>query len=199
MKNVVMALFLGRFVTSCSEKGSNPADIGDLSMDDGRVEDTLTSDVPLSEGAEKPDTLTARIGRLFPGPGQPGYDQGLADKALMIEREFWALHASVCGLDCEATVPVDRKTERELIADFVNKSQGWDFEAAMGRDVRDVVAGWSMIPGLYAGMGIGADAFRYALLRDRNAPSAEVERARQILLNDLRVMHIALPLEGSVA
>ena len=45
---------------------------------------------------------------------------------------------------------------------FAQNNSGWDFEETMGVTVKSVLASVEKGAGLYAGMGIAADVFRYA-------------------------------------
>ncbi len=190
MRKMQYTLLLLAMAWACSTSGTrNTADItADLEAVDSMA-DAASMDT-------QQDAITWKTGRLFPGPGERGYDADLGAKAWRFDRTFWVLHAAVCGLDCEARVPKDHQADRGLIEKFVRAEGNWDFQAVTGKKVTDVITGWTKIPGLYAGMGIGADAYKYALLRDSNADSARVARARKILLSDLDIMHIAFTIGG---
>jgi len=196
MKNLsILSVSILLLIASCS-KGSKVNDIGN-DISDSFIQDSFTLDsVETIADTKAEDTVVYQNTHIFPGPDEIGYNTDLAKKALRFDRSFWALHASVCGLDCEASVAADDTAAKDLIRDFITKTDSWDFEAYTKKKITDVIKDWSSIPGLYAGMGIGADAFRYALLRDNNASKTDIDRARQQLLSDLEIMHIAFTIGG---
>lgn len=135
---------------------------------------------------------------LLPGPAEDGYDEDLALKARRYDRQFRVFNAAPMALSVDATAPVDDEESRALIERFVNEDDGWDFEEfSGGKSIHDVVGGWQKAAGLYAGMGICADAFRYAVLRDQGADCAEIEIARDHLLADMDALHIAFTIGGN--
>lgn len=120
-------------------------------------------------------------GGWLPGPADPGYDDDLAQAARRHDRVFTALIAHPTGVNAEAQVALDAADARAAIDAFV-AGDGWDFAAATGRSPQDTVTLWTKVAGAYAGVGIAADALRYATLRDEGAPCAEVEQARAQLV-----------------
>lgn len=134
---------------------------------------------------------------LIPGPGEKGYDTELAEKARGIDRQFHVFNAMPMGVGVDVTVPVDWKEKRGTIERFLRESDGWDFaKFSGGRTAYDVIGGWQKSAGLYAGVGIAADAMRYAVLRDQNGDCTEIETARAQLLAALDAMHLAFAIPG---
>ncbi len=133
---------------------------------------------------------------LIPGPCEQGHDAPLESLADLYDRQFHQLNAFGMGLNSEVGVPLDRVEERELIRSFLQETDGWDFEAFSGRHPFDVVPSWQPVAGLYAGVGIAADAFRYGVLRDQGYAPADVALARDHLLEALEGLHIATAITG---
>lgn len=132
---------------------------------------------------------------LVPGPGQAGFDEALAAAARRHDRQFHALNAFATGLTAEFSVLADDPTAREAVERFLAEHDGWDFEAAMGRSPT-TVGTWHKSAGLYGGVGIAADAYRYGVLRDSGADCAEVEIARGQLLRSLEALDVAARIGG---
>lgn len=133
---------------------------------------------------------------LVPGPCEEGWDAELAAKALRYERSFHVFSAAAMGVNSDLSVPVDRTADREAIEAFVQAETGWDFVVSQDRHPMDVVAAVHKATGMYAGAGIVADAYRYAVLRDQGYPPEEVERAREWLAKDLEVLHVVVDVTG---
>jgi len=135
---------------------------------------------------------------LIAGPAEEAYDADLAAKARRFDRVFHALIIPGQGLSAEASVTLESTEQREMIESFANEDDTWDFTAfSGGLNPEDVITGgWFKIAGLYGGMGICADAMRYAVLRDQKADCNEIEIARQQLIGDMDKMHIAFTIPG---
>jgi len=133
---------------------------------------------------------------LVPGPCEAGHDAQLADLALRYERSFHVFSAAALGGNADVTFAVEDTAHREAIAAFLRDSDGWDFEAETGLDPVGIATTTRKVTGLYAGVGIAADAFRYAVLRDQGYPTAEVDRARGFLLDGLELLHVATEITG---
>jgi len=131
-------------------------------------------------------------GGLVAGPADDGFDADLAARATQHDRVFHGLIAQSTGVNTEITID---PAETALLEEFV-ASDGWDFEEVTGRPVTALVTGWSKAAGLYAGVGIAADAFRYGVLRDEGAACADVERARAQLLRSIEGLHRASAITG---
>ncbi len=133
---------------------------------------------------------------LLPGPFEQGYDPVLEQKAARYDRQHLIFNCAGNGINADVVIPVDRRDDREAIADFITQTDEWDFEAWSGKAVFDVVAQYQPVAGLYAGVGIAADAYRYGTLRDQGYPEEEVERARQFLVRDILSLFVAVEITG---
>lgn len=134
---------------------------------------------------------------LLPGPGEPGYDGALEEKATRYDRQHLLFNCAGHGVNSDVVVATNRPEERALIEAFLqDNSHGWDFEAWSGRQVLDVLSGTEKVAGLYAGVGIAADAYRYGTLRDRGYPAEDVERARGFLLRGIEGLFTAVEITG---
>ena len=123
----------------------------------------------------------ARVDYLLPGPNQPGYDPVLEQKANRYDRQHLILNCAGNGINADAVVSLARPDDRRLIEDFLRTTDGWDFEAWSGKPVFEVITDYQKVAGLYAGVGIAADAYRYGTLRDQGYPGEEINRAREFL------------------
>ena len=63
----------------------------------------------------------------------------------------------------------------------------------------DLVVRTGKSAGLYGGVGIAADAFRYMVLRDQGASCDAVARARDALQAGIEAMHMATAITGKPA
>lgn len=131
-------------------------------------------------------------GGLVPGPADEGFDAELAARATDHDRVFHGIVATSTGVNTEVTIDL---SEAALLEQFL-ASDGWDFEDVTGRPVTDLVTGWAKAAGLYAGVGIAADAFRYGVLRDEGAACEDVDRARTLLLRSLEGLHRGSAITG---
>jgi len=137
---------------------------------------------------------------LLAGPGQheaASYDEELARIARIRDRQFHVFIAHAHGVNTETNAP-DEGDNRQVITDFLNNTDSWDFEAETGKQVTDVITAWHKVAGMYGGAGVGADAYRYGVLRDQHYPEAEVTRAREILLAALDRVHMAVAITGNI-
>jgi len=182
---------------------SESSDGGDSdSATDGDVdsERSESAENEVEEGTEEPLCGSGQYEGeyLIAGPAEQAYDSELAAKARRFDRVFHALIIPGQGLSAEASVKLESTSEREMIERFANEDDSWDFAAFTGGHTPDevITGGWFKIAGLYGGMGICADAMRYAVLRDQNADCAEIEIARQQLIGDMEKMHIAFTIAG---
>ena len=136
------------------------------------------------------------FGHLIPGPSEQDYDAELEDLARLYDRQFHAINAYSSAMNADVVVPPDNAADRELLRAFLQDSDGWDFEAHSGKDVFDVVTDFQSSVGLYGGVGIAADAYRYGVLRDQGYAEVEVDLAREHLVAALEAMHIATAITG---
>ena len=134
--------------------------------------------------------------RLLPGPGQAGYDPDLEQKADRYDRQHLIFNASGHGVNADVVVSLGNIADRQLIQDFLRTTDGWDFEAWSGKPVFEVITDYQKVAGLYAGVGIAADAYRYGTLRDQGYPTEDVNRARQFLLRGIQGLFTAVEITG---
>jgi hypothetical protein len=133
---------------------------------------------------------------LMPGPCEAAFDAGLDAKARRYERVWRAFNAGGMGVNTDVTVALAHTADREAIAKWLAEDEGWDFEAFAGKSPRDVITTQHKTAGLYAGVGVAADAFRYGVLRDQGYPEAEVAKAREFMLAGIEGFHIAATVPG---
>jgi hypothetical protein len=178
-------------ISAADVGGGGDADAeSDLDTEDGnQTEDTVT---------EHPDCRGfAYTGRyLLPGPCESGFDEALEAKATGIERCWRTLNASATGVNADVAVDLANSDDRAAIEAFC-AGDSWDFEAATGKAPLDAITEHFKVAGLYAGVGIAADAFRYGVLRDQGYPKDEVDRARQHLLSGLEGLRRAVEVTGA--
>ncbi|MGM0576146.1 MAG: hypothetical protein ACQEXJ_10495 [Myxococcota bacterium] len=134
---------------------------------------------------------------LLPGPCEEGFDADLAAKTRDYERLWHAFNAAATGVNTDVSIDVDHAGDRALVEQWVQEEDGWDFDAWAGKSaVHDVITRHHKVAGLYGGVGIAADAFRYGVLRDQGYPAEEVERARQLLLTGIEGLFRAMAVTG---
>ncbi len=205
---LIAALLLA--VASCGESTVPQDTVGDEglaqdegpALDEGPTEDLIPqSDIPEDSTDEflMPECgqASARWQGLIPGPGQEGYDADLEAKATRIERAHQIFVAAGLDVNKDISVALENEADRQAIEDFLVNSDSWDFKAHSGKDPLDVITTNHKVAGLYAGVGIAANAYRYGVLRNQGYPCEEVERARQILLKSLDAMHLAQEITGT--
>jgi hypothetical protein len=144
---------------------------------------------------------TAKAQSLIPGPGQAGSNAALHDLAASYERQMHIFNAAPFGVSLDAFVP--DTNDRNLVAAFLAQSATLDFLAfttAMGspRTVDDVISSYDEHGdlGMFGGVPAAADAFRYAVLRDSGAPAAEVDAARNDMLEAIASFHVYANVTG---
>lgn len=132
---------------------------------------------------------------LIPGPGQAGHDAALAAEARRHDRLFVALISRATGLNADFQVTGNDPAARAQVERFVAEDDGWDFEVATGV-APESLGVWQKSAGLYAGVGVAADAYRYGVLRDSGAACDEVEVARAQLIRGLEGADVAARITG---
>ena len=201
-------------VVACGSD-DGPAATGDVSDSSGGADVSddavsLVSDSTAGDGTGDDGTTTADAGAtadtsdepgcgyegayLIPGPCEDGHDAELAAKARRVERTWQTFNAAHHGANTD--LGVGSEDDRALIDTWVNEHDDWDFEAFAGKSPLDVIGAPGTVPGLYAGVGVAADAYRYGVLRDQGYPAAEVENARAQLLRGLAAFDKAATLPG---
>lgn len=148
------------------------------------------------EGFEPPPcgTFEGRVEGLLPGPGAPGHDAALLEAAEAHDRLWHAVHARTTGLNADFYLNDASEANRALFTQFV-ESGAYDFEEVTGQ-APESLGRWGKSAGLYSGVGIAADAYRYGALRDLGAECADVERARAELIVGLEGLDIAARITG---
>lgn len=134
---------------------------------------------------------------LLPGPCEPGYDAALGAKARRYERIWRLFNAAAMGVNTDVAVEVTSATDRAAIEGFAVEDNGWDYLGFAGKAPLDVITRQDKVAGLYAGMGIAADAYRYAVMRDQGYDPVEVDHARDHLLAGLEGLHRAVAITGA--
>ena len=89
----------------------------------------------------------------------PGHDADLARTAYLRDRQFHVFHAYANGLSVPVSVP-DEGDNRQVVTDFLENTDSWDFEAETGKAVTDVVTSWWSPAGMYAGAGAARGGLR---------------------------------------
>lgn len=135
-------------------------------------------------------------GAWIPGTADDGFDSALAAKARRHDRLFHTFFTHPTGVNSELTVPLGDTAARAAIDAFA-AADTWDLSDVTELGVEDIVGGWTKVAGAYAGVGIAADAFRYGVLRDEGAACAEVDLAREHLLEALQGLHRAVEITGT--
>ncbi|HPB51795.1 MAG TPA: hypothetical protein PLZ31_11305, partial [Myxococcota bacterium] len=193
----LMAALLLAFV-SCGESTVPQDTLGD----EGTAEDLVTPSETVDDSTD--DIRASECGQastewqgLIPGPCQDGYDEELEAKANRIERAHQIFVAAGLDVNKDISVALENEADRQAIEDFLINSDSWDFKAHSGKDPLDVITTNHKVAGLYAGVGIAANAYRYGVLRNQDYPSEEIERARQILLKSLDALHLAQEITGT--
>lgn len=209
---VVCAVAVGQAGCSSSKEGTKPDDVqGDTVVGDTTVLPDAAGDASpdgpsgdlaaeareddLFADAEQ-DVRQPPLATLIPGPGMEGYDADLEALARRYDRQFHVFTAYGNGVNADVSVPAANTADRADIEAFLRDHDGWDFEAFSGKKPEDVVTTWHKVAGLYGGVGIAADAYRYSVLRDQGYPAEEVDRAREFLLLGLDRLHMAQAITG---
>lgn len=186
--------------------GAPASTTGDASNDDDDTTSTGASDAESSSGSdgstgEPPfdppacDSEEYEWTSMIPGPAEEGWNADLAEAALVQDRLSASLVGWSMGLDHDVSVAVDDADGRAAIDAFF-AGVGWDFEAATGTAVSDVITSFSKATGAYAGVAIAADAFRYGTLRDQGAPCDDVDQARAQLIRSLEGLDRVITITG---
>lgn len=179
-------------------------DVGDASLLDAPAADAgVAEDLPVVEDVFVRTTPPAcpafaprpapRCGTAQARGGILAADAAIDAKARRFDRGFHAIHALYTGVNSEVLANSD-----EVVAQvnrFLRDGDGWDFAASAG-GAPSTRFSWDKVAGAYAGAGVVADAYRYAVLRDEGAACDEVERARAHLHEALDAMHRAVTITG---
>ncbi len=138
---------------------------------------------------------------LIPGPGQPGSNPALHALAGAYDRQFHTFNAMLFGISLDPFIP--DPNDRALVAAFLAQTAEPDFltfTASLGtpRSVADVIGSYDEHGdiGMFGGVPAGADAFRYAVLRDSGAAPADVGAARADLLRAIASFNVYARITG---
>jgi uncharacterized protein (TIGR03382 family) len=125
---------------------------------------------------------------LLAGPGEPGHDAALEQKMDGFYRQIHALLAVELGWGLEANVA--DAGHRQVVADFIASGSS-DFEAQTGLHPYEVVSRYDEYGdlGMFGGVQLAGDVFRYAVLRDSGAPQSVLDPARAELVRGLKGLH----------
>ena len=125
---------------------------------------------------------------LIPGPGQSGHDAALEQKMEGFYRQIHGVLAVELGWGLEAFV--SDAQNRQLIDQFIASGSS-DFEAQTGKHPYQVVTRYGEYGdlGMFGGVQIAGDIFRYAVLRDAGAPASVLDPARAELIRGLVGLH----------
>jgi hypothetical protein len=195
--SLLLIALLAFVATSCGDDDDDDNDSGDddsTDDDDDLVDDDDDNDDDAVDDDDDNDTVLPPA--LLPGPGELGYNAALEDLARMYDRAFHAFITPGQGVNTEAVVPAANTADRKLMEDFITETDGWDFEAYSGKAVFDVITSYAKVAGLYGGVGIAADAYRYGIYRDRGYPAAEAAIAREQLKTSIEALHIVTAITG---
>jgi len=200
--SIICILFL-LSLWACGNTGDNGSEnAGDddtASDDDSFSDDDSGGDNPGDDDDDSAaDDDAAASTPLIAGPNDPDYDPILESLARKYDRQFHVFNAYGMDLNSDVVVPLDQTEHRDLIARFLNESDSWDFESfSSGLTPFDVITEYQAVAGLYAGVGIAADAFRYAVLKEQGYPDDEIALAQQHLEKALEALHIAVAITGT--
>ena len=185
----IMPIVAMLVLISCSEREES----GIISNDSGSDVGVADIIVP-SDGVSFPECgSNVDYGRhLIPSENESGFDADLFKKVRRYDRLFHTFVTYAFGLNTELTLSNQSVEKRELLRGFLYEYDGWSLdEFKAGLKVTDIIEGWDKCAGLYAGAGIAADAFRYAILRDSGGDCKELEIARNQLVKSMDALHIA--------
>lgn len=141
---------------------------------------------------------------LLPGPGENGFDPGLAKLAHQYDRQFLSINAAPFSMSLDAHI-IEPGTRTALTAFMADPDAGFGpeaFEQFTGIPVLDAVDYFEEIAdlGMFGGVAAAGDAFRYAVLRQRcrrlHKDCNLLESARSQLLEILDALHIAHAITG---
>lgn len=127
---------------------------------------------------------------LLPGPAEPAHDAALARRAEAFDRQFHALNAWSTGVTADVQLRPDDAAGRGALEQFVREGKG-------SIDAASLVTRWGKAAGLYAGVGIAADAYRYGTLRGQGAACDAIAEARDQFVRGLQALHLASEITGT--
>jgi hypothetical protein len=168
-------------------------DDDDDNNDDNDDNDTTDDD---NDTADDDDDTVDRP-HLLPGPNEPGYDADLEAKADRYDRAHLLFNCSGQGINGDVVIALANEEDRTLVEEFIQDTDSWDFETfSGGLTPLDVITEHHKVAGLYAGVGIAADAYRYGVLREQGYPQDDVDRARDFLDRGIEGLFRAVEITG---
>ena len=185
-------------LAACSNNSSpTPTD----TTSDTAPADTAPETTPPLDAATETDagpTCAYATRHLIPGPCEDGWDPDLDEKARRYDRTWTLFNAASFGVNTDVGISDADPGAQDLVNTFIREMDGWEaeFEAFAGKPAIDVITGFNKVAGLYGGVGIVADAYRYGVLRDQGYPAADVDQARGQLLRALETLHLATAITG---
>lgn len=138
----------------------------------------------------------ALAGQLIPGPGELNYDEALGTKA---DRFGIQLHEFVTPpIGFALDVFVLDAEKKDLIDQFFASGER-DFQAFSGRHAYSVIDAYEEYAhsGIFGGVQVAGDAFRYSVLRDSKEPGIELEEARESFIRGLDALDWFVRITGA--
>ena len=199
---LALLLLLAATVSCGDDDDDNDSADDDASADDDQTDDDQADDDADDDTADDDaddDTADDDVvpPSLIPGPGEEGYDAELEAAVEQHERQFHIFNACGMAINADVSVALTEPENRTLIEEFLTESDSWDFAGTTGKNPFEVVTEWQFTAGLYSGVGIAADAYRYGVLRDGGYPQEDIDRARGFLQAALESLHIAVDITGT--
>lgn len=192
-----MRLLAGLALLACVACGSGGTSSDVAPADVLEVLDTAPDVADASGEADAGPACGYDGSSVVPGPCEPGFDAALEAKATRYERSFRAFSAAAMNLNTDVGIALANTADRATIESFLADSDSWDFAAYAGKPATEVITSQAKVAGLYAGVGVAADAYRYLVLRDQGYPAEQTERARQSVLASLDAVHVAVDITGA--
>jgi hypothetical protein len=138
----------------------------------------------------------ALAANLIPGPEQSNYNEELGQKADAFGIQLHQLVTPPIGFSLDIFVLDEAK--KEIIDQFFASGER-DFQKFTGKHPYEVIDAYEEYAhsGIFGGVQVAGDAFRYAVLRDSGAPDAELEDARAAFLNGLDALDWFVSITGA--
>jgi len=161
---------------------------GDVNDTGGAVDAFVVVTEPLPETVSPPQCGTdlPDVNRFIEAPD-------LAQKAHTFDRIFWVFNGRHHGLN--ADIRIRHPEAKAQILAFAEDPNLWSLDST-GMSADALVVSDEKVAGLYAGIGIAADAYRYGVLRDSAAPCEEIERARRMVQKSLEMLVVISEITG---
>ncbi len=195
--HLLLAMLLALALAGCGGDSKETADTTSPDLPPTDTAGEIAGEVTAPDvAADVDDGPFAGAVPLLPGPGQEGYDEELEKLARRYDRQFQLFNAATTAVNQDMSIGLEQEELRQAMESFLRESDGWDFEGETGLDLMAFTPGWAKVAGLYGGVGIAADAYRYGVLRDQGYAVEEVERAREFVLRAMDSFHLATAITG---